>query len=478
MSFKKIYQKNKLYLFSYLFLILSSIFSVGFYHPDEHYQILEFANYKLGNINSSQLPWEFHEKIRPTLQPLLALITIKILNCISIDSPFTISLILRLFSSTLSLYTLNKLFYFFVKEFESEHLQKWFKLFSFFCWFLLFLGVRFSSENWSTCIFIIGLLLFFSSEKKLKKDYFILGLFFGFSFIIRFQSAFLIMGFVLWMVFINKTRILTLIYLIISIFLIIIMGVLIDTWFYQSFTFTPYNYFYQNIILNKAENFGIEPWWYYFKSSFEKGIPPISIVFIIATIYFFVKHLKDPITWSFLPFILAHFYIGHKELRFLFPILYFLPYFLIKSIENFTKNKSISINQNRYINISIQFIFILNITIYSIVIFRPMTTKIFLFEFVYNNYEEITSIYYTDNNPFEEINFYKRKKLEIIKVDQKDIKKWRLNNNTNKLIITIPEKRNLFKDKKILFQTYPLWLNNFNFRNWMKKSEQYLIYKL
>ena len=82
MSFKKIYQKNKLYLFSYLFLILSSIFSVGFYHPDEHYQILEFANYKLGNINSSQLPWEFHEKIRPTLQPLLALITIKILNCI------------------------------------------------------------------------------------------------------------------------------------------------------------------------------------------------------------------------------------------------------------------------------------------------------------------------------------------------------------------------------------------------------------
>lgn len=107
-----------------------------------------------------------------------------------------------------------------------------------------------------------------------------------------------------------------------------------------------------------------------------------------------------------------------------------------------------------------------------------MTTKIFLFEFVYNNYEEITSIYYTDNNPFEEINFYKRKKLEIIKVDQKDIKKWRLNNNTNKLIITIPEKRNLFKDKKILFQTYPLWLNNFNFRNWMKKSEQYLIYKL
>ena len=64
MSFKNLYLQNKIYFISILSLLISSIFSVGFFHPDEHYQILEFANYKMGNINPTQLPWEFHEKIR------------------------------------------------------------------------------------------------------------------------------------------------------------------------------------------------------------------------------------------------------------------------------------------------------------------------------------------------------------------------------------------------------------------------------
>lgn len=30
--------------------------TIGYHHPDEHFQIWEFANYKLGRISASDLP--------------------------------------------------------------------------------------------------------------------------------------------------------------------------------------------------------------------------------------------------------------------------------------------------------------------------------------------------------------------------------------------------------------------------------------
>ncbi|MBK5097796.1 MAG: hypothetical protein JJE01_08435 [Gemmatimonadetes bacterium] len=39
--------------------LAAAYFSWGFHQFDEHFQILEFANYKLGNSPASDLPWEF-----------------------------------------------------------------------------------------------------------------------------------------------------------------------------------------------------------------------------------------------------------------------------------------------------------------------------------------------------------------------------------------------------------------------------------
>jgi len=477
MSFKNLYIKNKLYFISILTICICSIFSIGFFHPDEHYQILEFANYKLGNIDKSQLPWEFQEKIRPTLQPIFALISIKFLNSLSIFSPFAITFIFRLISSTLSFYTLHSLYIYFKNEFKSEIILKWFNYFSFFSWFLLFIGVRFSSENWSGCILIIGILNYFSSENKTNKDYLLLGIFFGIAFQLRFQSAFFIVGFLFWLLLINKSAIKSLVYLSFAFIVVFSIGVLLDSWFYQSYTLSSYNYFYQNIVLNKAADFGTEPWWYYFKSAFEKGIPPISILFILATIYFCIRNPRNALTWAIVPFVVIHFFIGHKELRFLFPIFYFLPYIFIKSLDLYATKKQWIITNKSTIYKSMKFIIILNFIVYSIVIFRPMTTKVYLFQFLYNKCEQESTIYFTDNNPFEEITFYKQKKLVLKKMDIITEKKL-TNEYPKKYIITIPEKKHLFKNKTLIYQTYPNWLKNFNIGNWMGKSEQYLIYKI
>jgi phosphatidylinositol glycan class B len=353
----------------------------------------------------------------------------------------------------------------------------WFNYFSFFSWFLLFIGVRFSSENWSGCILIIGILNYLSSENKTIKTYLLLGIFFGIAFQLRFQSAFFIVGFLFWLLLINKSAIKSLVYLSLAFITIFSIGILLDSWFYQSYTLSPFNYFYQNIVLNKAANFGTEPWWYYFKSAFEKGIPPLSILFILATIYFCIKNPRNSITWSILPFIMIHFFIGHKELRFLFPVFYFLPYILIKSLDMYiTKKQWIITNKSNIYN-SMKFIIILNLIIYCVVIFRPMTTKVYLYQFLYTNCKQASTIYFTDNNPFEEISFYKRKNLTLKKLETK-IENNLTNEYRKEYIITIPEKKHLFKNKTLIYQTYPNWLKNFNIGNWMGKSEQYLIYEI
>ena len=78
--------------------------SEGFYHYDEHYQIIEFAQYKAGKAVPEGLAWEFHEKIRPGLQPFFAYLVLKASYSMGFNNPFQIAFLLRLMSLALSLF--------------------------------------------------------------------------------------------------------------------------------------------------------------------------------------------------------------------------------------------------------------------------------------------------------------------------------------------------------------------------------------
>lgn len=93
---------------SLLLLLLTAYFSEGFYRGDEHYQILEPANYLLGNINFDSLCWEFHSQIRPSLQPYIATVVIKGVSLLGVDSPFTYALVLRLLTAIFSFVIIKK----------------------------------------------------------------------------------------------------------------------------------------------------------------------------------------------------------------------------------------------------------------------------------------------------------------------------------------------------------------------------------
>ena len=85
--------------------VAAACFNGGFLNADEHYQIIEFAQYKLGRQSLSALPWEFTAQIRPALQPWLVVVLIRLCRVFGVTTPFTIAFLLRLLSALLALWT-------------------------------------------------------------------------------------------------------------------------------------------------------------------------------------------------------------------------------------------------------------------------------------------------------------------------------------------------------------------------------------
>jgi len=135
---------------AFLIILITAVNSVGYYQADEHFQILEFANYKLGNTDAGKLAWEFKAEIRPALQPALAVVLIKASSIMEINNPFNQAMLLRLLSGISCFFCLLFLY----RQFFKTNLNLLYYILLFFSfWFVPFVFVRFSSETWSGLFF-------------------------------------------------------------------------------------------------------------------------------------------------------------------------------------------------------------------------------------------------------------------------------------------------------------------------------------
>lgn len=472
----------QIYLLSASALLILAYSSIGYYHPDEHFQILEFAAWKLNLTPPGELAWEFHYQMRPAIQPAIVVAIHHIFAFFGCKNPFTIAFFLRILSACLSFFSMWMIYQTYSKGVKEGILQKWFLSLSFLLWFALYNDVRFSSETWSGSIFIIGFSYLFLKIKQLRdQDYFITGILLGLSFVFRFQAGILIAGFFLWLIFIKKEKIRYLSFIASGITVAIIMGILIDRWFYGEWTLTAWNYFQQNILEDKVSGFGIEPWWFYFEDVFIRAVPPFSLVFIISflVIMFFLR--KDVLTWTLCPFLLLHFLIGHKETRFFYPLIGFLPVLVIKAIEYVEDNMKITLTGNRYFTGLAKLFWAGNILLLLIVFFNPADEQVNLYKEVYNQYPDPITLYYTNENPYhraKEIHYYKSKNLFIkraLSPEKPEVY------TRKKYLVAIRGKDpeiELFRDHKLVYSSYPEWIKEFNFNHWLDRTNIWYVYEV
>ena len=71
-------------------------FSYAYFAIDEHFQVIEPALWKLGEVPSWTLPWEIHERMRPWLQPFLYVVIGRALGAVGVRDPFALGFAFRL----------------------------------------------------------------------------------------------------------------------------------------------------------------------------------------------------------------------------------------------------------------------------------------------------------------------------------------------------------------------------------------------
>jgi len=353
-------------IFATIVFLLTAYFSNGYYHADEHCQIIEFARCKLGYLNTDQLAWEYRAGLRPTLQPYIAVMVLKFMEFIQIKDPFHQAFALRLISAIIALWVLV-FFYKSSKHLFKEKNQFIYLLILLFLWFIPFANVRFSSESWSGIFMLLGLAFILNVKIKDSWRYFAAGLSMGVSYYCRFQIVFMILGLGIWLIFIQKLSLKNILKLCSGFLIFFVIGFLLDIRFYNKFVFTSWEYFNLNILKGVSNNFGTSPFFEYFKLIFRHSFFPFAILFYFAILFLLVRDYKNPVLWMIIPFLLLHSIVSHKEGRFLFPLANFIPFLLISMIDKWPDFKI-----NRY------FVIPIKILKFAIITFFVLLNGIFI----------------------------------------------------------------------------------------------------
>ncbi|MCX6235785.1 MAG: hypothetical protein NT175_13870 [Bacteroidetes bacterium] len=470
-----------IYIISALVFLLTAWFSEGYNHPDEHFQILEFAAMKLGQNDTAHLPWEYGAEMRPAIQPMIAYGVHKTFSFMGINDPFFITFFLRLLTAAVSFLSIYMLFRLYSVSLVDKKLVTAFLLISFLLWFSLYNSVRFASDTLSGRVFIIGFAWHLLRKEEDITKYFITGLLLGLSFILRYQMVFMIAGFVAWLLFIKKASIRNLVMLSLGFLLIFGVGILADRWLYGDWTLTAWNYFQQNILFDKISGFGVHPWWYYFEQTFIIALPPFSLVYIFAVVLYFIYKPKEIITWTLAPFLLVHFIIGHKELRFLYPMIGFLPVMIISVWDHLLQKRVEKLAQNIFVKIFIKAFWITNFLLLPVIIFRPVDDRMPIYKKLFHAKSGPVLVYYKEQDPYQcclDMYYYRRPQLFTRQIDS--ISQINPGPDTITYFVTVKpvEFRGTSYKPVLIYSALPEWMKRYDFNGWVERTKFWRVYKL
>ncbi|HVW73873.1 MAG TPA: hypothetical protein VHC39_09560 [Rhizomicrobium sp.] len=300
-------------------IVVTAWFSVLFYFPDEHYQILEFMSYRLGITPASDLPWEFHARIRPWFQPLVYFVIAKPLMALGLTDMFAIAFVLRLTTGLFSLLALGLFARAVLPTIAGEEEQRAFVRHLPWFGFLPYLFVRTASETFSAAFFALGLAM--ALGEKSARRLALSGLLCGLAFESRYQTGLLGMGLLAWLAIVARVRLPALSAFIGGGIAALVIGALADRWGYGQFVFPPLGYVDVNLVQGvAAHQFGREPIFAYLYLLPAQIFFAITLVLMAGMVAMWLRNPRHAVTWATLPFVLAHVLIAHKEARFLFPL--------------------------------------------------------------------------------------------------------------------------------------------------------------
>src|ERR1051326_1258003 len=304
------------YLFAVLVLALLlrlALFhtSPSIYWADEIFQTQEPAHHLA--YGPSVVTWEYRLGLRSWVLPALIAVIIKSTAWLAPGSSGYI-FGTAFFFSLLSLAAVWFAFAWCKKYFGIQYAVL--AAFSAAIWFeLVNFGPRALNELMAGYLFLPAIYLgSLQSDQKSQSKWrmALVGLLLGLTVCLRIQYGPAVLFFGLWIMSRDwKTRFLPVAS---GIFLVVIAFGIVDyiTWSVPFYSY--YAYFRENIVHDRAADFGVLPWYYYFSSLFVHT-GPIALFALLGV-------RRSPILgWISLAILLPHSVIAHKEFRYIFPVL-------------------------------------------------------------------------------------------------------------------------------------------------------------
>jgi len=475
--------RDVLFFCGIITFVTTAIYSVGYHQADEHYQIIDFARYKLGFVKQSELAWEFKYQMRSAALPAIGYIVFAVCKWIGFFNPYVMTLVLRVISAMLMVWAI-RLFILVTEKKISENFRLGYHFSSYFLWFIPYLSCRFSSEIWANGSILFGL-YFLLSDDKIRNRALKVGLFLGLSIMFRFQSTVIVFSILFWQIFVSKSVRAHIIKQLLMIAFVFCVGAILDRWLYSNWVFTLYEYIYYNGFQNIASFFGVSPWHEYLKLILLKLYFPFGAILLISLCWLLYMEPKNILVWIVIPFLIVHSFIPHKELRFLFPLFTFVPFILFRffSIISWGSWNKLIVNQIILICI------VLNLMLLFMSSFKGAGNgKQTITSYFLNHKKKPINLIYTPGanpyNPYEAIysNFYIQKNVTTLPVSSvwnQDLLGLKKKNATNFLCITpnelIGERTNLllkhYRLKKVQssLPSYTTWfLKNFDHESYSR----------
>ena len=306
-------------------------------HPDEFFQTFQFAFHRLGIGGPASIPWEFTAGARSWLLPGIIALIAKLIGSNDRGSLFLIVDTTRYLLAVLGWGALVS----FAATFRHLFLTRWLRIG--FDWAILLFPLslhahaRTSGENLSGSCLLVGLTLLEQlrkSHEDLSIDprgvwthFFFVGLVSGLMFSFRYQTIVvlpIILTYPLWWAWRARNP-LGISALLAGFALSIASEMMLNEWGYRKWSFPPWTYFHENVLLGKAATFGISPWYTYATDFLSlDNFYAMSLILALAGIGAAFSWQLAP-AQTFAAFVFMHCLIGHKELRFMFPVIPLIP---------------------------------------------------------------------------------------------------------------------------------------------------------
>jgi len=391
-----------LLLAAVLVQIIICITAIGVYHPDQHFQLVEFSSQQLHQPSAATDVWEYSAQIRSTLQVYLFSGYYEACMWIGIHDPYVQLEVLRIvFGLTLFIFFNAITLYYFRQE--GKRILYLVLLLLNFSWILPYTRTLFSSEMLSSVLFFGALFLYETSRRSWWMAL-LTGFLFSLAFYARFQTAFAMIGFLIWLV--GPARQARQLWLLAAGFLAGAgLNTVLDYGFYHQWVFTPYTYFQVNIVQGKAASMGTSSFLVYIAVLVGVALaPPLSILLLFAGFRSALSSkYRHPLVFSVVFFILGHCFVAHKEERFLFPIVNVLPIIigwglpaLFAWMERQRRGVRGLIRGTAWFSIG------LNVFLLTVFLFTPYSQEIYFTYLLKKNFnEEPVTIYSLSRTPFQ-----------------------------------------------------------------------------